>query len=240
MTYSKEKPSTIQSMFDSVALKYDLTNGVLSFWLHKLWNRRLVRSVQRSHPEHVYIDLCSGTGEIAFDYLKQAKSVGALHLVDFSEKMLDQAKEKGKFFSKAPLFYWQADVQDLPFSKDFADVATMAYGIRNVQNPSGCLKDVFRVLKPGGVFAILELTRPHNSYLKYGHSLYLHTLLPLLGKMFTHNKQAYEYLCNSIDHFISPEELEVIFQSNGFEKTSIHPLWGGIATIIIGYKPYDA
>lgn len=239
MTYSKEKPSTIQSMFDSVALKYDLTNGVLSFWLHKLWNRHLVKSVAKSDPEHVYMDLCSGTGEIAFDYLKQVKSVHSLHLVDFSEKMLDQAKEKGQLFSKAPLFYWQADVQELPFSKDFADVATMAYGIRNVKNPSACLKDVFRVLKPGGVFAILELTRPKNPCLKFGHSLYLHTLLPLLGKVFTHNKEAYKYLCNSIDHFISPEELESIFQATGFENTSVKSLWGGIATIITGHKPYD-
>ena len=113
----------------------------------------------------------------------------------------------------------------------------MAYGIRNVQDPSLCIQEVFRVLKPGGSFGILELTRPRSLILRAGHHLYLHKLLPLLGKLLTDNQQAYQYLCQSIETFIEPQEIEKLLQYNGFIQTERLCLAGGIATIILGTKP---
>ena len=113
----------------------------------------------------------------------------------------------------------------------------MAYGMRNVHEPIKCIQETLRVLKPGGCFGILELTRPQNRLLRFGHNIYLRTFLPLLGKWLTASPEAYQYLCRSIQAFLSPEELEALLKSNGFVQTRCIPLTGGIATIILGFKP---
>lgn len=235
--YHKDSPQTIQAMFNSLANRYDRTNAVLSLALHKRWNRALVHRLISKEP-HTYLDLCSGTGEIAFDYLRTTQQACHAYLIDFSPDMLEQAKNKATkmTFPQHTLSYIEADVQQLPLPDQLADCATMAYGIRNVQQPSRCIQDVFRVLKPGGRFGILELTRPNNRLLRFGHHLYLRTL-PLLGKWLTANKDAYQYLCQSIHTFIAPQELENLLQAQGFVHTQRYSLMGGIATILIGHKP---
>lgn len=239
--YQKDSPETIQAMFNHIANRYDLTNAVLSFSLHKRWNRSLVKHVQHP-PSPIYLDLCSGTGDIAFDYLKRIPSSCHAYLIDFSSEMLECAKRKS---SKSSLNHHQisfleADVQKLPLPNQFADCTTMAYGIRNVQNPSRCIQEIFRVLKPGGFFGILELTRPRYRLLRLGHTIYMRTILPLLGKWLTDNRQAYQYLCQSIQSFITPEELESLFSTYGFSQIKRHSLAGGIATILTGSKPFDS
>lgn len=236
--YRKDSPATIQSMFNSIAERYDLTNSVLSFSLHRYWNNALVHHVQKSGKNgKIVMDLCSGTGDIAFNYLKKASTPCEVYLIDFSSEMLAQAKEKGKLIpSSHQLHYIEADVQELPLADGCVDCATMAYGIRNVQDPARCMREVSRTLREGGCFGILELTRPRSSLLRWGHRFYLRTLLPFLGKWLTENESAYQYLCQSIETFSSPEKLEELLKNNGFVKTEIHPLAGGVATIILGYK----
>ena len=239
--YQKDSPQTIQSMFNSIAKRYDLTNAILSLNLHKRWNRTLIHHVLHGISDRkVFIDLCSGTGDIAFNYLKSTSTCCNAYLIDFSSEMLECAKAKASQYSFSKchqISYLEANVQKLPLPDHFANFATMAYGIRNVQNPSLCMQDVFRVLKPGGSFGILELTRPHHRLMHLGHQLYLRTFLPLLGKWLTDNKQAYQYLCQSIQTFISPQELENLLKSNGFVNTQRLSLAGGIATLLVGYKP---
>lgn len=234
-------PTTIQSMFNSIARRYDRNNAILSFSLHKRWNRTLVQHVlNRASSPHVLMDLCSGTGDIAFEYLRTTSSPCHAYLIDFSAEMLAYAKLKEaqlSFGSDHQLAYIEANVQSIPLPDGHADCATMAYGIRNVQNPSLCIRDVYRVLKPGGSFGILELTRPTSPLLRMGHQLYLHTVLPLLGKWLSDNQQAYHYLCQSIETFIEPKKIEDLFNQHGFIHTDCLPLTGGIATLIIGNKP---
>jgi demethylmenaquinone methyltransferase/2-methoxy-6-polyprenyl-1,4-benzoquinol methylase len=238
--YRKDSPQTIQAMFNSIADHYDLANVVLSFSLYKRWNKALIRHVLKPSSPLVFLDLCAGTGEIAFQYLRTLPTSCHAYLIDFSSDMLEQAKRKATSLSfPAPhtLSYLEANVQELPLPDQLADCATMAYGMRNVQQPARCLQDVFRVLKPGGCFGVLELTRPTNRLLRLGHQLYLRTFLPLVGKWLTANQQAYQYLCQSIHTFIAPQELENLFVAQGFVHTQRHSLAGGIATLIIGYKP---
>lgn len=239
--YRKDSPESIQAMFNQIAKRYDRTNAVLSFSLHKKWNRTLVHHIQQcASTQPILLDLCAGTGDIAFNFLRTAKSPCQAYLIDFSSEMLEYAKHKATRFSSSnphQLVYLEADVQQLPLPTELADCATMAYGIRNVQNPARCIRDVFRVLKPGGCFGILELTRPSSRFLRLGHQLYLRTLMPMLGKCLTNNQQAYQYLCQSIQTFIAPEELENLLNCNGFIHTKRYPLAGGIATILIGHKP---
>lgn len=238
--YRKDSPESIQTMFNSIAKRYDLTNAVNSLNMHRRWNHQLVQKVMNPLHSHTLLDLCAGTGDIAFDYLNTAKIPCHAYLIDFSHEMLEHAKlkaDKLSFNHLHHISFIQADVQELPLGNESADCATMAYGIRNVQHPSRCIQDVFRVLKPGGCFGILELTRPSSRILRFGHQLYLRTFLPFMGKWLTANQDAYHYLRNSIDTFLSPAELENLMKEQGFVQTQKHSLMGGIATILIGHKP---
>lgn len=240
MGYNKNDPATIQSMFNSIAKRYDLTNAVLSLQMHKRWNRALVEAVGVPAKSETLLDLCSGTGDIALAYLQAAKPACTIYLVDFSAEMLACAKEKCKALelTQHRLEFIEADVQALPLLDAVADSATIAYGIRNVKDPAKCFREVFRTLKLGGRFGILELTQPTNPVMRFGHSLYLRTMLPLLGKWLTANQEAYDYLRGSIHTFITPTKLEMLLQEAGFINTYRKPLGGGIATILFGQKPY--
>jgi len=238
--YHKDSPSTIQGMFNEIAHRYDLANAILSLSLHQRWNCALVRHIQQKEAPQVLLDLCAGTGDIAFAYLRKASSCCRAYLIDFSSEMLERAKLKEshhRFPYSHDISYLQADVQALPLPNQSIDCATLAYGIRNVQHPALCVAEVFRVLRPGGRLGILELTRPRHPLLRWGHHMYLRTFMPLLGKWLTDNKQAYQYLCQSIQTFIAPEELKYLITASGFLQTEVHSLAGGIATIITAHKP---
>lgn len=237
--YTKEKPETIQAMFGSIAKSYDRTNGVLSMQLHKRWNAELIKRVMEpSHPKAI-LDLCCGTGEIAFTYLRKTSKPCRAYLLDFCKEMLDCARMKAKKLaldSHHNISYLHADAQIIPLADNSVDCVTIAYGIRNVKDPANCMREVLRVLRPGGTFGILELTQPTNPLLRFGHTLYLRTLLPILGWLFSSNKGAYNYLRRSIQAFIKPIKLEKTLLQTGFRHTAIIPLWGGIATILIAKK----
>lgn len=240
--YSKDSPQTIQSMFDSIAEGYDRTNFVLSLSLHRRWNRSLVKAVKAKAPGPFLVDLCAGTGDIAFDYLNNLNTLGHAILIDFSSKMLDLAKKKAltsPSLSQHQIEFIESDVQQLPLTENLADCATIAYGIRNVKEPIRCIEETLRVLKPGGCLGILELTRPHSCLLSWGHRIYMKMLSPLIGKMIAHNPNAYHYLTNSIQAFVSPDELADMMRSVGFIDVQTTPLFGGIATIITGQKPKE-
>lgn len=238
--YNKNNPETIQAMFGSIAKQYDKTNGILSFQLHRYWNHQLVKSIMplELQLQESGVDLCCGTGEIAFTFLKKTQQSCTMHLIDFCQEMLSCAQEKAKNLplTHHKMTYIQADVQELPLENQSINFATMAYGIRNVKSSEKCLKEVYRVLKPGGVFGILELTQPENTILRFGHKFYLKTILPILGRMLTSNQDAYQYLCNSINAFIKPKELESKLLQAGFDRVQIKALHGGIATILIARK----
>ncbi|MDR3624604.1 MAG: bifunctional demethylmenaquinone methyltransferase/2-methoxy-6-polyprenyl-1,4-benzoquinol methylase UbiE [Chlamydiales bacterium] len=235
--YDKNAPTTIQTMFDSIAPSYDRANQILSFGMHSFWNRSLVRHLKQKKPAKVFLDLCSGTGEIAFAYLKNLQSPPKTYLLDFSASMLAIAKEKAKKLKTTRhLHYIQGDAEKINLKSDSVDHISMAYGIRNIKNPNKCIKEAFRVLKNGGRLGILELTRPKNGLIRMLHSCYLKGFLPIIGKYVTSNKNAYNYLSSSIASFLSPSELEKILKETGFAKIETIPLLGGIATLLIASK----
>ncbi len=234
--YTKSKPETIQTMFGHIAKQYDRTNAILSMQMHRWWNRQLVKTMQREGKAGILADLCCGTGEIAYTYLRHCTEPTKAYLIDFCEEMLHCAKEKANVALPHELHFIQADVQAIPLPNESVDQATIAYGIRNVQSPQKCIADVYRILKPGGSFGILELTQPQNPVLRLSHKLYLSTALPLIGKWVAANREAYQYLCNSIQNFSKPDEIEKLLIQTGFVDTQRLPLLGGIATIISGKK----
>lgn len=237
-TYNKQDPETIQALFNDIAKNYDVGNAVLSFQMHRLWNRKLIREAVAKNPPAVYLDLCCGTGEIGLSYLKNYQDhPSKLIFLDFSQEMLECAKEKAKKVqTKTQIDFLQADAMQIPLSDQSVNCATVAYGIRNVKDPAKCIQEVYRVLQHDGIFAILELTRPANSFLRFGHKLYLKSVLPTIGRLLTSNKNAYQYLCDSIHSFIPPEILEQFLIECKFREIQRISLAGGIATLLIAKK----
>lgn len=236
-TYNKSNPDTIRQLFNSIAKNYDRTNAVLSFCLHKQWNKALIDQVIVPKNPNDFLDLCCGTGAIAFDYLRKTSIPVNTHMLDFSEQMLEYAKIKSAELDlKHPVSYLKADAQDIPLDSNSIDCVTIAYGIRNIPKPDLCLKEIFRVLRTGGVVGILELTEPENPLLRIGHKVYLNTVLPVVGKLMTSNQDAYQYLCKSIHNFISPQDLEALMKAAGFKQVHRRSLTGGIATLLYATK----
>jgi len=238
MKYKKQSPESIRSMFDSIAKRYDCANGVMSLQMHKIWNKQLIREILIANQPKTYLDLCCGTGEIGFGYLNKTTTPCHAHLLDFSPEMLECAKNKERNLSsnQHTIEYIEADAQEIPLPESSIDCATMAYGIRNVKDPQKCVTDVCRVLNNGGSFGILELTRPNNGLIRFGHQIYLRTVLPLVGKLVSSNQEAYEYLCGSIDQFIDPVDLVSVLKKAGFRRAESRSLFGGIATLFIAQK----
>lgn len=228
--YKRAEPESIKEMFGTIATDYDRANQVLSFGLAKRWNEALVKELTGSH----LLDLCAGTGEIAFSFLNKNRGAQAT-LLDFCPEMLEVARQKGA--SLTDRFETViADAEALPLENGSVDAISVAYGIRNVNNTFVCLSECFRVLKPQGILGILELTRPSSPFLHLPHQLYLSTILPLLGKYVARNKKAYEYLSKSISSFSSPALLEELLKKVGFQSVVKKPLMGGVATLLVARK----
>lgn len=238
MTYTQQDPASIQQLFDTIARRYDRGNAVLSFQLHRWWNRVLIRRVLEKSAPNTLLDLCSGTGDVALGYLRRTSSPTRAILLDFSKEMLQVAQHKASkmALSHHGLQFLQADAQTIPLPNSSVDAATIAYGIRNVKEPQKCIEDVYRVLKPGGCFAILELTRPKNWFLRWGHRLYLKAALPVIAGWITSNPEAYKYLTQSIDTFMDPLHMEQLLKEAGFKHTYRKSLAGGVASLIYGRK----
>lgn len=234
--YDKNLPQSIQNLFNSIASSYDITNTFLSFGLHKIWNKALVKHL--GTPETL-LDLCAGTGEISFLMMNKNKLLKKIFLLDFSKEMLLMAKHKSLKHpnKKVDTHFIQADASKIPLSNDQVDAISIAYGLRNIKEPQLCIKEAFRVLKPGSPFGILELTEPKYKVLNTLHQYYLKIFLPLIGKMLTTNKDAYKYLSKSIPQFLAPQKIMHILNDTGFENVRIIKQTGGIATLIIANKP---
>ncbi len=235
MNIKKDDPESIKKMFDDISKRYDKANNLMSFKCHKIWNRKLVKIVTKDKFPKKYLDLCCGTGDITLELLKKAKKSIEVFLLDFSGEMLICAKNK-LANQKHRVHFLQADCQDIPLPSLSIDCITISYGIRNVKEPSIAIEESYRVLGENGVFGILELTRPKNSAMKFLHKLYTKTFLPIFGWFFTKKRNAYKYLCQSIEDFISPQELKKYMEDAGFKEIQIIPLMGGVATIIVGKK----
>lgn len=237
--YDKNNPQSIQKMFGNIAKNYDRTNAVLSFQMHKLWNKQLIKKVIGTNPTGTLLDLCCGTGEISFTHLKKLSGPCHIMMLDFCEEMLLCAKDKAakkQIPSHQQLSYIQGDAQEIPLANQTVDHVTVAYGIRNIKEAKRCFAEVHRVLKSGGVFGILELTEPNNAVLRVAHRFYLKYCLPIMGKLLTTDQAAYQYLCNSIHSFIKPHEMKALLLSVGFQEVKIYPQTGGISTILIAKK----
>jgi demethylmenaquinone methyltransferase/2-methoxy-6-polyprenyl-1,4-benzoquinol methylase len=217
-------PEQVRSMFDRIAPVYDGMNRAMTLGLDRKWRRLTADAVVR--PGDRVLDVCCGTGDLA---LAAARAGGRVTGVDFSAQMLARAERK------APEFDWvQADAADLPFPDGSFETATVGFGIRNLADLEAGLRELARVLVPGGRLGCLEITRPRG-VLRPFFRLWFDGLVPLTGKVLP-GGAAYSYLPASVRRFPGPEDLAAAMQRAGFADVGWRLLGGGIVALHVGRR----
>lgn len=216
-------------MFDTISGDYDGLNRVISFGIDIKWRKKVVQIVKDSAPKTI-LDIATGTGDLAINLAETNadKIVG----LDISRGMLDVGIEKIKnknLDSKIEMIL--GDSENMPFADNTFDAITVAFGVRNFENLENGLKEILRVLKPGGTFVILETSMPTKAPYKQGYNFYSKNILPLIGKTFSKDKSAYKYLSDSASQFPFGEVLNNILRSIGFINVTDLPQTFGVATI---------
>jgi demethylmenaquinone methyltransferase/2-methoxy-6-polyprenyl-1,4-benzoquinol methylase len=228
--------AAVAGMFSAIAPTYDLLNHLLSFNVDRSWRRAAVKAVQAS-PRMTCLDLCTGTGDLAFELLKRVpvEAVGA----DFSAAMLERAQRKAAY-RRLPLRLVRADALRLPFADASFDRLLVAFGIRNFESLEAGFSEMARVLKPGGRAVILEFSMPDRSLFGALYRIYFGKVLPVLGRLISGRKGAYQYLAATVEGFPAPHELARRLALAGLRLREQRPLTAGIATLHVTERAPDA
>jgi demethylmenaquinone methyltransferase/2-methoxy-6-polyprenyl-1,4-benzoquinol methylase len=232
----REKERYVRNMFDSIATDYDLMNTLISFGMHSFWRDYAVRRLGVFSGARV-LDGCAGTADFALAAARKSGGQGLVAGFDFSQKMLLCAKQKIKGQAEAPIFLQRADALCLPYKKNMFDFATVGCGIRNLSDIDQGLRELYRVLKPGGKFGCLDLGRPVIPGYAQLYYFYFFHIVPLIGKLVSKNPEAYGYLPNSLHTFPKQEELQDRMKRAGFINVYFINIAGGAMALHIGQKP---
>ena len=227
MTYESGTlaPDIVRGMFDRIAPVYDVMNRVMTAGLDRRWRKLAVAEVV--WPGDCVLDACCGTGDLAVEAERRGGRVVGL---DFSPKMLERARRKS-----GAIEWVQGDALALPFADGEFDAATVGFGVRNLSDLEAGLRELARVLGPGGKLAVLEITRPRG-ILRPFFRLWFDVLVPFLGRVLP-GGQAYTYLPASVRRFPGPDDLSALFGRAGFEDVRYRLLGGGIVALHLGTKP---
>jgi len=224
----------IRQMFGEIAGRYDFMNHFLSLGTDVYWRWRAVRLAGSLNNAPI-LDVCTGTGDLAFAFRKKLGGSAAVFATDFTHGMLKLAEQKR---NSRDVVFLEADTLALPFPSEMFQVVSVAFGLRNVSNTIAGLSEMTRVCQPGGKVLVLEFSLPNNRLLSRVYQWYFRNILPRLGQLLVRNRQAaYEYLPQSVSEFPSGSQLTGLMEEAGLVKTSFHPLTGGIATVYLGEKP---
>jgi demethylmenaquinone methyltransferase/2-methoxy-6-polyprenyl-1,4-benzoquinol methylase len=228
-----KKKEQVQSMFDSIAKRYDFLNHLLSFGIDNYWRKQSVVALELNEDDHL-LDVACGTGDQGFSALKHNKiKVTGL---DFSANMLEIAEQKIKARGLEDQFtVIQGDAEKLPFEADCFQALSISYGIRNVGTISAALDEFYRVLKSGGRISILEFAEPKGWLFSRLYRFYFDHILPLLASLFS-SKSAYTYLPESVRHFPDREDFKALLRATGFREVSHRDLTFGITTVYRAVK----
>ena len=228
------KKEQVEQMFDNISGKYDLLNRILSMGIDVRWRKKVVKSVKKANPKTV-LDIATGTGDLAIQIAKstQAQITG----FDLSAGMLEVGRKKvtkEKLDDRIEMI--QGDAENMPFENNSFDVITVAFGVRNFENLKKGLDEIYRVLKPGGKFIILEFSQPESFPMKQLYAFYSKNILPKIGKQISKDESAYTYLPDSVKAFPYGEEMKKILKNSNFSKSSDKKLTFGIASIYESLK----
>ena len=229
------KKQQVADMFDSIAHKYDFLNRFLSAGIDKGWRKKALRELKDIAPQNI-LDVATGTADVAIMAEKMyhpQKITG----IDISDGMLEIGRKKIaalQLSSKIELI--NGDSEKIPFEDNSFEAVTVAFGVRNFSYLTIGLEEILRVLKPGGKLVVLEFSKPQASLIKPFYSLYMEHIAPWVGKTFSKNKAAYQYLNESIKNFPEGEKFTQILKQTGYSNVQRKPLSMGICTIYCGQK----
>ncbi len=229
-----DRDSFIQEIFAAIASEIDFLSSFFSFGLDQRWRKRLVALLDLKGDEQV-LDVCTGTGKLAFLLSGKVGQGGSVLGVDFSREMLHEAGRKlGPRTSRVRFAY--SDAKDLDFPEESFHAVTVSFGMRNIPDTAAALRQARRVLKPGGRFCCLELTPPTNRWVKPLYRVYCFRIMPLIAMKVLKTAVPYNYLPRSIKAFPSSGEFKRTLEDCGFTDVTVHPLTLGIATIFAARK----
>jgi len=229
------KKEQVEKMFDTISGNYDILNRIISFGSDIKWRNKILRMILTKSPESI-LDVATGTGDLAIKFARKSKATKIIGL-DISEGMLSVAKKKiSDTILSEKVEFIKGDSEALPFSTNSYDAITVSFGIRNFENLEKGLSEIYRVLKPKGLFIILETSIPTKFPFKQGYLFYTKRVLPIIGKIFSKDKLAYTYLSESASVFPYGKKLNNILLKIGFIEVDNKPQTFGVATIYTATK----
>jgi len=229
----------IKKIFSTVAPHLDFLTSLFSLGLCRLWRRKAV-SLARLRPGDRVLDSCTGTGDFILALMKELGPGGRITGIDFCPEMIRIAEQKVR---KAPanphprkVSFTVADAKALPFNDGTFDLVTVGFGMRNIPDTGAALNEIQRVLKPGGRFVCLELTRPEKQWFLPLYKSYVFRIMPFIGRMVVKKATPYVYLPRSIEAFYPPDRFVQVIRECGFTDVNAHPMTLGVATVFTAVK----
>lgn len=231
-----KQPEVIQSMFSSIAGRYDLLNHLLSANQDKAWRRKSVAALNVS-PGALVLDIGAGTGDLAIELARRHPHTGLICAADFALPMLQIAQDKfTQDNSKVRMAGVGADGLRLPYRDETFDVVMSAFTVRNFCNLTEGLREMHRVTRRGGQLLILEFCKPTSHLLRRGFNVFFRHVLPRVGRWISRHQFAYDYLPNSVEDFVTRREMEELLRTVGYDDVRSKDLTGGIATMFVAKK----
>ena len=231
----------VRRMFGAIAPRYDRMNHLLSMNVDRYWRWRTVRIVRPEGTDPI-LDICSGTGDLAFAFARKAHERTPIVAADFCAEMLEIGRRKlANLDRPGPFSFVEADAQQLPFEADTFQIVSVAFGLRNVTDTDRGLREMTRVCRPGGRVAVLEFSMPRRQPVRALYGWYFRHVLPRLGQWLARNAfEAYRYLPESVGEFPEGPALARRMEAAGLQDVRFHPLTMGIATLYVGTKNRNA
>jgi len=230
----RNRDTFVQEIFASIATDIDFLSSFFSFGLDQGWRKKLVSLLELRGGERV-LDVCTGTGKLAFLLSKKVGKEGSVSGVDFSKEMLGEAQKKLNS-RQSNIDFTFSDAKDLNFPDNYFDAVTVSFGMRNIIDTAAALREAYRVLKPGGRFCCLELTPPTDHMVKPLYTVYCFKVMPFIAMKVLKTDVPYNYLPRSIKAFPASGEFKHILETCGFTKVTVHSMTFGIATIFEARK----
>ncbi|MDM5187802.1 demethylmenaquinone methyltransferase [Bacillus sp. DX4.1] len=234
MQQSKEE--RVHDVFEKISGKYDVMNSVISFQKHKAWRKETMR-IMDVQPGSMALDVCCGTADWTIALADAVGTTGKVYGLDFSKNMLSVGKEKVEALGLKHVELMHGNAMELPFEDDTFDYVTIGFGLRNVPDYLHVLKEMNRVVKPGGKVICLETSQPTMIGFRQFYVLYFKYIMPLFGKMFAKSYKEYSWLQESASTFPGMKELAKMFEEAGLDHVQVKPFTFGVAAMHLGFKP---
>ena len=229
-----EKTRLVNEVFESVVFRYDLMNDLMSFGLHRVWKRAFTLLAQLREGQHV-LDLAGGTGDLAQLVHSKVSPEGQVVLCDFSNSMLMRGRERLLDEGLTDIPVVQGNASTLPFESESFDRILVGFGLRNFTDPSACLREMYRVLRPGGLALVLEFSQP-SAWLEPLYRAYTHQVVPKLGELVAGDRDSYRYLAESIAVHPDQQTLREMMRVAGFASCQYFNLSAGIVAVHRGAR----